>query len=163
MLRDLEQSLPMAPNFKYIDFIKSSTAARHGISNSPNEHQWQAIERVAGRIIQPVRNKFGPIVITSGYRCVELCLKVGSAPTSNHVRGEAIDFEPLNKNVKLITIIKWIHRNLPYREMIAEFFPHGWVHVAYRSNKNIGQLKLKDNDHNYSRVSINELSNLYKS
>jgi len=164
MLRDLEQHLPMAPNFRYLDFVKSSTAARYGIWNiPPTEEHWQSIERVAGNILQPVRNEFGPIVITSGYRCVELCLKVGSSPTSNHVRGEAIDFEPLNRNIKLITIIEWIDRNLPYRELIAEFFPIGWVHAAYRLNKNVKQMKLKDESHNYSRISMPELLTLYKS
>lgn len=162
MLRDLDKSLPMAPNFKYIDFVKSSTAARYGIENVPNEKQWQSIERVAGNIIQPVRNQFGPIIITSGFRCVELCMKIGSSPTSNHVKGEAVDFEPMNRNIKLIDVVEWIHRNLPYRELIAEYFPNGWVHVAYRLNKNVGQLKLKDRRHNYSRVSMPDLLNIYK-
>lgn len=162
MLRDLDKKLPMAPSFRYYDFVRSTTATRFGIENIPDEKQWQSIERVAGNIIQPVRNQFGPIVITSGFRCVELCLKVGSSPTSNHAKGEAIDFEPLNKSIKLATIIEWIHYNLPYRELIAEFFPNGWIHAAFRLNKNVGQLKLKDSNHNYSRVSIQELINLYK-
>lgn len=162
MLRDLNKKLPMAPNFRYIDFVKSSTATRLGIVNVPNEQQWQSIERVAGNIIQPVRNQFGPIIITSGFRCVELCLKIGSSPTSNHAKGEAVDFEPLNKNIPLIDVVEWIHRNLPYRELIAEFFPGGWIHAAFRLNKNVGQLKLKDSHHNYSRVSIQELIKLYK-
>ncbi len=163
MLRNLNMRLPMAPNFKYGEFVKSSTARRFGIRNEPNELEWQAIERVAGNIIQPVRDKFGPINITSGYRCVPLCLKVGSSPRSNHVKGEAIDFEPVNSDIPLIDVIEWIHRKLPYRELIAEFFPNGWIHVAYRLNKNVGKLKLKDSRHNYSSVSMPELLILYKS
>lgn len=162
MLRDLNKNLPMAPNFKYVDFIKSSTASRFGIINIPNEYEWQSIERVAGNILQPVRNEFGPMVVTSGYRCVKLCIAIGSSPTSNHVKGEAIDFEPLDPSIPLVKIIEWIHINLPYRELIAEFFPNGWIHAAYRLNKNVGQLKLKDSSHNYSRVSMPDLLNLYK-
>ena len=161
MLRDLEKILPMAPNFKYKEFVISPTALRFGIVNEPNEQEWQSIERVAGNIIQPVRNQFGPLNITSGYRCVELCLKVGSSSTSNHTKGEAIDFEPVDNNIKMITIIEWIHKNLPYRELIAEYFPHGWIHVAFRLNGNNSQLKLKDADNNYSIITISDLIKLY--
>lgn len=161
MLRDLNKKLPMAPNFRYREFIKSDTATRLGIINEPNEEQWQSIERVAGNIIQPVREKFGRIRITSGFRCVDLCLAVGSNPKSNHARGEALDFEPLDLNISMVDIVKWIHKNLQYRELIAEYFPDGWIHVAYRINNNVKKLKLKDDTHNYSRITIRELNSIY--
>ncbi len=91
----------MAPNFTYKEFVRSSTALRYGIRNNPNEPEWRSIERVASNIIQPVREEFGPIRITSGFRSVELCYKVGSSARSNHTRGEAIDFEPINTNITL--------------------------------------------------------------
>ena len=99
MLRDLNTKLPMAPNFRYKEFVRSSTALRLGIKNIPNEHQWQSIERVAGNIIQPVREKFGRIRITSGFRSIKLCKAIGSSINSNHTRGEAIDFEPVNSDI----------------------------------------------------------------
>jgi zinc D-Ala-D-Ala carboxypeptidase len=162
MLRNLEDKMPMAPNFRYKEFVRSATALRLGIRNIPNEQQWRSIERVAEHIIQPVREKFGPIRITSGFRSVELCRNVGSSSKSNHTRGEAIDFEPVSSNVKLIEIVKWIHMNLDYREMIAEYFPDGWVHVAYRLNKNIRKLKLKDPTHSYSTITMPDLLRIYK-
>ena len=161
MLRNLEDKLPMAPNFRYNEFVRSATALRLGIRNIPNEQQWQSIERVAGNIIQPVREKFGPIRITSGFRSVQLCLEVGSSAKSNHTRGEAIDFEPVSSKVRLVDVIKWIHTNLDYRELIAECFPNGWVHAAYRQNKNIRKLKLKDDRHSYSVVSMPYILNIY--
>jgi hypothetical protein len=161
MLRNLNAKLPMAPNFRYKEFIRSATALRLGIRNVPSESEWQSIERVAGNIIQPVRDQFGPIRITSGYRSVELCLKVGSSPRSNHVRGEAVDFEPVSSKIKLIDIVKWIHMNLEYRELIAEYFPDGWIHVAYRLHKNVRKLKLKDSQHSYSVVSMPYILNIY--
>jgi len=161
MLRDLNKKLPMAPNFKYREFVKSDTAMRLGIRNIPNEQQWQSIERVAGNIIQPVREKFGMIRITSGFRSVELCQAIGSSPKSNHTRGEALDFEPVSSNIRLVDIIKWIHTNLDYRELIAEYFPGGWVHAAYRLNKNVRKLKLKDKRHSYASVSMPYILNIY--
>jgi len=161
MLRDLDKKLPMAKNFRYHEFIKSATARRNGIILDPNEHEWQSIERTANIILQPVREKFGPIRITSGYRSVELCKLVGSSPNSNHVRGEAVDFEPLKHGVRMIDIVKWIHDNLMYRELIAEYFPDGWIHAAYRFNGNVRKLKLKDPTHSYSRVTMSDLFYLY--
>ncbi len=161
MLRNLEDKLPMAPNFRYKEFVRSATALRLGIRNIPNEQQWQSIERVAGNIIQPVREEFGPIRITSGFRSVQLCLEVGSSAKSNHTRGEAIDFEPVSSKVRLVYVLKWIHTNLDYRELIAEYFPNGWVHVAYRLNKNVRKLKLKDDRHSYSVVSMPYILNIY--
>ena len=52
--------------------------------------------------------------------------------------------------------------NLDYREMIAEYFPDGWVHVAYRLNKNIRKLKLKDPTHSYSTITMPDLLRIYK-
>jgi len=162
MLRDLEAKLAMAPNFRYKEFVRSATALRLGIRNIPNEQQWQSIERVAGNIIQPVRERFGPVRITSGFRSVELCLQVGSSARSNHTRGEAIDFEPVSSKVRLVDVLKWIHTNLDYRELIAEYFPNGWVHAAYRQNKNVRKLKLKDDRHSYSVVSMPYILNIYE-
>jgi len=161
MLRNLNSAIPGAPNFKYSEFVKSSTALRYGIKNEPNEEQWKCIELVASHILQPVRNQFGPIRITSGFRTVDLCLKVGSSATSNHARGQAVDFEPYSDSIKLADVLIWVHDNLEFRELIAEYFPGGWIHCAYRENGNNKTLKLKDDNHNYDRVGIETIKSIY--
>jgi hypothetical protein len=90
-----------------------------------------------------------------------LCEAIGSTPTSNHTRGEAADIEPLEDGVSLYQVLEWIDRNLEYRELIAEYFPDGWVHVAYREENNNRQLKLKDQSHHFARVSLDEIASLY--
>ena len=162
-MRDLNSTIPGAKNFRYGDFIRSDTAKRYGIKNIPSEKEWIAIEKLATKVLQPIRDKFGPIIITSGYRSVELCLKVGSTPNSNHTRGEAADIEPLNKNIKLIDIMEWVEKNLIFRELIAEYFPDGWVHVAYRENDKAKIVKLKDDEHNYEITTVSEIKKIYKS
>lgn len=161
-LRDLNSKIPGAESFTYKEFVTSETAIRKGIKNEPNEEQWKAIEELARNVLQPIRNKFGRIRITSGFRSVALCNAVGSNSNSNHARGEAADIEPIEPNVTLMDILLFIHECLPYRELIAEFFPNGWVHVAYRKNGNEKILKLKDNKHNYDRVKIDEIKKIYK-
>lgn len=160
-MRNLNEKIPGAPNFKYKEFVKSTTALRKGIKNEPNEEQWECIELLAKEVLQPVREKFGRLRITSGFRSVELCEAVGSNKYSNHARGQAVDIEPLSDDFTLFDIIEFIHDNLEYRALIAEYFPDGWVHIAYRKNANVKRLKLKDENHNYDSVDIGYIRNLY--
>ena len=150
-------------NFKYIEFIRSEMAIRNNISNEPNIYNLQNMEILVQNGLQPVRDKFGPIRITSGYRSSLLCLAIGSNVHSNHINGGTADIEPINSNIPLIDILNFIHSNLDYRELIAEFFPNGWIHYSYLQDNNKKELKLKDSDHNYDLVSIDYINSIYKS
>lgn len=170
MLREPRATIPGAPNFQYWEFTKSDTAMRLGIVNEPNEAHWQAIEKVAVNILQPIRNNFGRVNITSGYRSPELCIAIGSyrvisgkpTVTSNHARGQAVDIEPDDPTIPLIDIMNFINNELDYRELIAEYFPGGWVHVAYREGGNDRLIKLKDHNHNFARVEMDYINAIYK-
>jgi hypothetical protein len=161
MERKLSDKLKMAPNFYYREFVKSNTATRLGIVNIPGEKEWIKIEELAQHVLQPIRNHFGPIRITSGYRSPELNVKIGGSKFSNHCRGEAADIEPWNSSIKLIDIMEWTVQSLDFREVIAEFFPNGWLHLTYRINGNSKIIKLKDNNHNYNVVTIGYIKELY--
>jgi len=161
-MRNLENKIPNAPNFKYKEFVRSETAIRFSMNNFPtNEEVWRNIERVAVNVLQPIRNKFGMIRITSGYRSPDVNIKIGGSANSNHCRGEAVDIEPLKKGISLLDILEWVYENIDYREMIAEYFPGGWIHIAFREGSNIKKLKLKDNHHHYANVSIDYIKLLY--
>jgi len=149
-------------DFTYGEFLKSETALRKGIKNIPNEEQIKNLETLTAKVLQPVRDEFGPILVTSGYRSIELCIAIGSSTTSNHSKGEAADIETLDQNIPLIDVLNWIYMNCDFRELIAEYFPNGWVHVAYREGDNNRQVKLKDANHNYTKCSIDYINNLYK-
>ena len=151
---DLNTTIPGAKNFKYKEFLYSPMAIRHNIKNIPNKKELRNIEILARNILQPVRNKFGAIRILSGFRCKKLNDLVNGSSDSNHLRGEAVDIEPLNNKIKLVDVVKWIHYNTGYRELICEYFPNGWIHIAYRKGDNNKQLKMKDSKHNYNRVDI---------
>ncbi len=160
-MRNLKAKIPGASNFKYKELVRSSIALRKGIKNEPNEEQWKCIELLAKEILQPIREKFGRIRITSGFRCVELCVAVGSSKYSNHARGQAVDIEPLEDGVTLVEILEFVHDNLEYRSLIGEFLPSGWVHIAYRPAGNVKRFKLKDENHDYDSVTIDYIRNLY--
>lgn len=46
-------------------------------------------------ILQPIRNKWGPVVVTSGFRTVDYNEKVGGKPHSTHLTAMAADIQPL--------------------------------------------------------------------
>ena len=148
-------------NFTWHEFLRSQTATRYNIDNVPNGIQKENIEILVNNSIQPIRDHFGSIRITSGFRCLDLNRKLGSSDTSYHTKGQAGDIEPVG-NIKLLDILEWIHYNVNYTELIAEYFPYGWIHVAYNIYSPKRELKLKDNRHNYDIVDIEYIRNIYE-
>lgn len=125
----------LSMNFHLRELTKSSTAKRLGIDNTPNNEVIHALRQTALNILQPVRNHFGiPFSPSSGYRSLELNRAIGSKDTSQHPKGEAVDFElPGVPNYELA---KWIDENLRFDQLILEFYTpgvpnSGWIHCSY--------------------------------
>lgn len=156
--RDLKAHI--TANFQYWEFVSSDKAVRLGIKNIPNEIEWRNIEALVKNVIQPMRDKLGkPITINSGFRCKQLNDAVQSSDTSFHRLGCAADID--SDDIPLMDILK-VAFNLPkWSEIIAEYFPHGWVHVAYKEGDNRKLLKLKDPDNHYKRITMKEIEAKY--
>ena len=125
-------------NFTLSELIKSDTAIRKGINNNPNAEQIEKLKALCENILQPVRDHFGRVKVTSGFRSVELCLAIGSSERSQHAKAEAADFEcPGVDNAELAD---WIHKNLTYDQLILEFYTpgepnSGWIHCSWISDQ----------------------------
>ena len=159
--RDLKAKIPFAPNFTYGEMIRSDTAIRLGIVNKPTMAEWARVEDLAKLILQPIRNEFGRIKILSGFRNVALCVAVGSSAKSYHAFGGAADIEPYDAYIRLFDMLDWIHENLVYNTLIAEYFPEGWVHVGRILGDERHHLKLKDPKHHFQRVDIEYIGRIY--
>ena len=83
----------LSRNFTLLELIKSDTAVRKGINNNPSAGQIENLKALCENILQPVRDHFGRVKITSGFRSEELCLAIGSSVNSQHAQGCAADFE----------------------------------------------------------------------
>lgn len=66
----------LSKNFTLQELIKSDIAIRKGINNNPNAEQIEKLKLLCENILQPVRDRFGPVQITSGYRSSELCAAI---------------------------------------------------------------------------------------
>ena len=121
-------------NFTLSEMIKSDTAIRKGINNNPNAEQIEKLKALCENILQPIRDHFGRVKITSGFRSVELCEAIGSSARSQHARAEAADFEVIGTdNAELFD---WIKDNLSPDQLILEFYTpgepnSGWVHCSW--------------------------------
>ena len=124
----------LSRNFTLQELIKSDTAIRLGIDNNPNADQIEKLKALCENILQPVRDHFGRVKVTSGYRSPELCTAIGSSINSQHAKAEAADFEVIDTdNAELAD---WIHSNLSYDQLIIEYYTpgepnSGWIHCSY--------------------------------
>ena len=126
--------MELTRNFTLSELTKSDTAIRKGINNNPNAEQVEKLKALCENILQPVRDHFGRVKVTSGFRSVELCLAIGSSQNSQHAKAEAADFECMGTdNAELAD---WINQNLDYDQLILEFYDpsepnSGWIHCSY--------------------------------
>lgn len=124
-------------NFKWSEFTHSDTAKMLHINNEVTT--WEVRDNIIAlvdNILQPLRDAWGgPLVINSGYRCLELNRAVGGVPTSQHVLGQACDVG-VTDPYALAKLAK--RMKLDYDQMIV--YP-SFVHFSYRRDGgNRGQI-----------------------
>ena len=125
--------MQLSKNFSLRELTRSQTAIRKGIKNEPDQEQLMNLVALTVKILQPCRDKFGSISINSGLRVLELNKAIGSGDKSQHIKGEAADFEAYSiSNTELAT---WIKNNRCFDQLILEYpgkDPRdGWVHCSY--------------------------------
>jgi len=130
----------LTKNFTLEEMIKSETALRHDMDNTPGENEIGNLKLLCEKVLQPVRDYFGKgVKVNSGFRHPDVNAKVGGSRTSDHTRGQAADIEiPGVPNAELA---EWIKDNLEFRQLILEFYTpgvpdSGWVHVSYVAEDN---------------------------
>ena len=130
----MAEIIRLSKNFALSEMVKSATAERLNVDNSPSDIHLVNLTHLAIRILQPVRDQFGVITINSGYRSPALNAKVGGSKTSQHCNGQAADFESFSTPNP--DLAKWIANNLEFDQLILEFYDgvnpnSGWVHCSY--------------------------------
>ena len=130
--------MKLSLNFSLKELTASQTADRKGIDNTPTEEHIENLKLLRENILQPTRDEWGIISVSSGYRSPELCLAIGSSERSQHARGQAADFECHRVDNKML--FEWITNELDYDQAILEFYngtpDSGWIHVSYNKDGN---------------------------
>lgn len=125
----------LTEHFTLAEMIVSPTAKRLGIPNTPTPAHIENMRYCCEKILEPVRAKFGPVTINSSYRAPLVNKAVGGSATSQHVNGQAIDFEV--KGVDNKKVADWVADNLEFDQVILEFYAagdknSGWVHASIK-------------------------------
>lgn len=127
--------MQLTENFSLAEMVKSETALRQNLDNTPSDTEIENLRQLCANILQPLRDAYGRgIKVNSGFRHPNVNAAVGGSRTSDHCRGQAADIEI--PGIANYDLAKYISENFWYTQIILEFYTpgipdSGWVHVSY--------------------------------
>jgi hypothetical protein len=130
---DLKQKL--SPNFTLSEMVKSETALRKGLDNTPGAAEVANLKTLSEKVLQPVSDHYKKgVKVNSAFRHPNVNAAVGGSKTSDHCKGQAADIEI--PGVANADLAEWISKNCEFTQLILEFYTpgvpdSGWVHVSY--------------------------------
>lgn len=125
--------MQLSKNFTLAELTATST----GLPNTPGAAEIEKLQWLAEDLLQPIRDRFGAIDISSGFRSPAVNRAVGSKnPYSQHIKGEAVDFIP---KASLTEVFDWIVKEsgLQFGQCIMERVGRkAWIHISlHRAGK----------------------------
>ena len=119
--------MKLSKNFSLEELIATSS----GYYNTPDDKAKEKLLYLANCILQPIRDEFGAIQVTSGYRSGPVNTWAGGSVTSQHCKGEAADFQP--KEADIDVVFDWIVEvsGIAYGQAILESKDdRRWIHIS---------------------------------
>lgn len=134
----------ISEHISYREATFSQTAQRLGIENTPTEEDIKRMKLVAVKCFEPIRAHYGnPIRVSSFFRSWKLNGNVpNSSATSQHPKGEAIDFVCEG----MPELFAWIRKNIEFDQLIWEYGTDqepAWIHISYTEQRPNRQEVLK--------------------
>ena len=129
----------ISKHVSYKEGVRSNTALRLGIENTPGAEQLEKMEIVAKEVFEPLREWVGgPIKVNSFFRGEKLNKAVGGSTKSQHMSGQAMDIDDGFGHRSNADMYGFIKENLNFDQMIWEFGDDenpDWVHVSFVSKE----------------------------
>lgn len=118
-------------SFRLSEFLRSETAVRRGLDNTPPAAVLANLTNVLGPGMQRVRDLLEtPVQITSGYRSPEVNRAVGGSSASQHTLGLAADFiSPQFGNPRAICRFLTQHYAIVRWDQLI--YEGTWVHISF--------------------------------
>lgn len=166
--------MQISKNFTLEELLDSPTALRWGFKEqfTPPEDVIENLINLVVHVLQPLRDKVGPIKVSSAYRCPRVNSKVGGATkningkvvqTSDHVFGNAADISFFQNGEKANNVIIEALRELAkdpkftWKQIIKEYGSDNnpsWIHIAYQENNNKKQVLRKKEGTGYTPTTL---------
>jgi zinc D-Ala-D-Ala carboxypeptidase len=133
----------LSANFTFGELTATSHASLLAANRREAEAFLDAGRALATTILQPIREKWGPLRINSGFRGPSLNARVGGSPTSQHSLFQAADIFPLQADIDVV--FDWIRKEskIPFGQLIDERMGNRWLHISLGSpwrTKTVGQV-----------------------
>ena len=146
-------AMRISQNFSLQELVYSPTAIHAGIDQEDHLDN-NAVSRITAlvlKVLQPVRDQFGPTKVNSCFRSPKLNTLIGGSQKSQHCcsgTSAAADIEIISEKISNLELAQWISKNLEFDQLILENYnpkrvskitgleegPNsGWVHVSYSS------------------------------
>ena len=146
----MKTSIQLSEHFTLEEFERSTVARQYGIDNTVPVQYIPTLQQLCHTILEPLRAFVGqPIIITSGYRCNALNVKVGGVYASQHTLGEAADirlpqtaytsWKDGRPHTDMETAYRWLtflKDHTDFDQLILET-TNGldyWLHISCRKN-----------------------------
>lgn len=119
----------LSEHFRLHELLRSDTAEKLGLDNSPTGTVIEALRFLAARL-EIVRAALGgkPMRINSGFRCLQLNRAIGSKDTSDHIKGMAADFVCPSFGPPDEVCDRLVSTDIPFKQLIYE---GTWVHISF--------------------------------
>ena len=122
--------------FSWAELTASTAASRLGLDNTPTPEAQQAMQHLVANVLDPLRTRLGrPVRITSGYRAPAVNQAIKGAPSSQHMRGEAVDMKADGLTAEALATAV-VQLGLPFDQLIW-YAPErgGHVHVSFTEKR----------------------------
>lgn len=119
----------LSPNFTLEELVRSQTALRLNIDNTPDDDVVASLERLCMDLLEPARTILGrPLHVDSGYRSPKINTAIGGAKDSAHMDGRAADVIPIGMDLR--AAFDTLRRNtaLQYDQLLIEC--SSWLHIS---------------------------------
>jgi hypothetical protein len=106
--------MKLSEHFTFDELTVTDKTALQEINRAQANSKLSSLNRVAQELLEPVRVGLGlPITVTSGFRGPTLNGLIGGSKTSQHMVGEAVDFNVKDRTDRegQISVVKWMLEN----------------------------------------------------
>lgn len=130
----------LSQHFTLAELTRTSLTEYQKANAFEAESYVSALTALCATLLEPVRAKFGPVSIHSGFRGLTVNAAVKGTKGSQHLRGEAADFSC--PSARLEDVMRWIVHDsgLHYGQVILEgrHGPPTWIHLSLGQPYRVG-------------------------